>query len=153
MISAQRGQHNFLRASRSLSRILHQFGRFGPAYPVSGLHRLQAHFQAQLAHFSGNIFDGGLGLRRAHRARADIFCKVRHLLVGVVVGKSRVADGGEFLQQRRRQRGCACGLRAFVIGIGAGPFLGENSPVNSVDNSSRQITLRAWIKNTSASDL
>ena len=104
MISAQRGQHNFLRASRSLPRILHQFGGFRSAYPVPRLHRLQAHFQTQLAHFAGNILDGGLRLRRSHRPRPDIFREVRHLPVGVVVGQRGVADGREFLQQWRRQR-------------------------------------------------
>ena len=122
MISAQRGQHNFLCASRGLSRILHQFGGFGPAYPVSSLHRLQAHLQAQLAHFASNILDGGLGLRRSYRARPDIFSQMRDLPVGVVVTQRSVADGRKFLLQSRRQGRLGRSLWPFVAGIGTGPW-------------------------------
>ena len=117
MISAQSRKHDFLRSPRGLPGILHQFGCFSPSYPPPRAYRLEPHVEAKLSQLAGNIFDRGLRLWRTHWTRAYVLGEVRHLLVGVVVSQSRVADRDELLQQCRRKRSRNRWFCTFVVGI------------------------------------
>ncbi len=123
MISTQCGEHNLLRRSGGLSGILHQLGGFGPAYPMARLHRLQMNFQPKFPHFTGHVLNRGLCLGRSHRARADVFGDVGHLLVGVIVGQGSIANRCKLLNKCRRQWNRGRRLRTIIVGINRNSLL------------------------------
>ena len=65
---------------------------------------LPSHFALKEALISAQMqSNGGFGLQRSGGARADVLGQVRELAVGVVVGQRGRLDGGEFLEQLRRE--------------------------------------------------
>ena len=83
-------------------------------------------FESESAKFFGNIFDGLLCLRRSGKARADIFCEVRDLSIGVVAGERGVAkfrEGGKQFWMNRRLVAGADGCCAMARGVASATAL------------------------------
>ena len=117
----QSRKHDFLGSPRGLPGILHQFGCFSPSYPPPRAYRLEPHvsqsFSSSPATYSTAVWACGEPTGRG----PNVLGEVRHLLVGVVVSQSRVADRDELLQQCRRKRSRNRWFCTFVVGIDGTP--------------------------------
>src|ERR1700738_847622 len=72
-------------------------------------HLFPMNFQTELAKFRGHILDGSLRLWRAARSWADIFCEMRQLFIGVVIGQGGGLDRHQIVDQLRRKIGLLLG--------------------------------------------